>query len=70
MGFEPMQMPAGSLLFSAAPLAEDGSLQPNKRRLDSEGGRLLRNWVSPSGLQQPPLPEHRERLAHPSHGFK
>ena len=29
MGAEPVQLPAGSVLLSAAPLAEDGWLQPN-----------------------------------------
>jgi len=29
MGTEPVQLPAGSVLLSAAPLAEDGWLQPN-----------------------------------------
>lgn len=29
MGTEPVQLPAGSVLLSAAPLAEDGRLQPN-----------------------------------------
>lgn len=29
MGTEPVQLPAGSVLLSAAPLGEDGWLQPN-----------------------------------------
>ena len=29
MGTEPVQLPAGTVLLSAAPLAEDGWLQPN-----------------------------------------
>ncbi|MET3946847.1 hypothetical protein ABIB49_001546 [Arthrobacter sp. UYCu512] len=29
MGSEPVRLPAGSVLLSAAPLAEDGWLQPN-----------------------------------------
>ena len=29
MGTEPVQLPAGSVLLSAAPLAEDGWLQPD-----------------------------------------